>query len=150
MAKNKEAAIIDKWLDNVARPIILADPGWELPKWVRIKIYEQRVWGAKDNPGTAVEAEALAYISNASLLAPLSHDWADIYSYLFTKIDKEKLPLELRQESISKYQEQLLTQLRTWLYKQGIKYLKEARRNERKSEQEGVSGGLEACSAGVR
>jgi len=34
----------------------------------------------------ATDAEALAYVSNASLSQPIASDWVEIYQYLLTRV----------------------------------------------------------------
>lgn len=148
--KKKDTVVLDKAVDYIARPIIVMDPGWELPVMLREMITVQRLAASVSGEEIATEAEAMAYISNASMAAPLSHDWVAIYQYLFTRNYNGAIPDELKQDTISNYQQQMLGQLRSWIYTKGIKHVKEAKRNARKSEQEGVAGGLEASATCVR
>ena len=147
--KKKDTAIIEKAVNNMCRPIIVMDPGWGVPDKVRDLIMLQRLAAARAGEELATEAEAMLYISNASFLAPLDHDWVDIYAYLLTRTGWDNIPRDIIQESISNYQQQMLQRLRAWIYERGMKYVKEGKRAS-KSKQERAVGGLEACSAGSR
>jgi len=126
----KPDALIEKLAMTIDRPIIVMDPGWSTPEWLRGMIALQRLAASISGEEMATEAEALAYVSNASFQAPLSHDWTEIYSYLFTMVDRERLPDELRKESISQYQEGMLRDLRRWLFKTSVKHYKERRKRD--------------------
>ncbi len=81
---------------------------------------------------TAVpDAEALAYVSNASLSQPIASEWVHIYQYLMTRVMGEKVPEDMRKESLGDYQMGLLSRLKEWIYRQRVKDRKEKRRVER-------------------
>lgn len=148
---NRRDALIEKLALSIQRPIIVMDPGWPTPEWLMDMIKAQRILIAASGEELATEAEALAYISNASFQAPLSHDWTDIYSYLFTLVARERLPPDLRQEKISHYQEGMLRDLRSWIYKRSVKHYKERRRKrESKGETDGAAGDIEAGAGGLQ
>ncbi len=66
----------------------------------------------------ATDAEALAYVSNASLCVPLASEWVEIYEYLLTKVMGDKVPEELRKEGLADYSMSLLRDLKRWIWKQ--------------------------------
>ncbi len=121
----------DKGLIDAARaltdPIIVFNQSWGdcIPDWLAAEIKTQRLLqvmrGEKDK---ATDAEALAYVSNASLCQPLGHDMADIYSYLFTRVMGDRAPADLRKDSISDYQMSILRDLKFWLWNQRAKHRK--------------------------
>ncbi|MDD5511781.1 MAG: hypothetical protein PHI12_13360 [Dehalococcoidales bacterium] len=122
---------VDKGLIDVARaltdPIIVFNQSWGdcIPDWLAAEIKTQRLLqvmrGEKDK---ATDAEALAYVSNASLCQPLDHDMTDIYSYLFTRVMGDRAPADLRKDSISDYQMSILRDLKFWLWNQRAKHRK--------------------------
>lgn len=130
---------IDKQIDNMVGaltdPIIVMDPGWGVPDWLKEEIRLARlVQLMKGEEGGATDEEALAYISNASLVAPMHSEWAEIYFYLFTKVMTRKgkeVPEDLRKEEVSDYLMGLLRELKQWLYRQRVKARKERRAGER-------------------
>jgi len=129
---------IDKQIDTLVGaltdPIIVFDPSWAdvLPDWLKGEIKMQRLAQLmKGEEGIATDAEALAYVCNASLAQPLASDWADIYMYLLTRVMKEKVPDELRKESLDDYRLELLKELKEWIYRQRVKARQEKRRAER-------------------
>ena len=63
-------------------PIIVFDPSWAdvLPDWLKAEVKLQRLAQLmKGEEGIATDAEAPAYVSNASLAVPLASDWMEIY-----------------------------------------------------------------------
>lgn len=65
-------------------PLVLhRTSGWEAPARLRAVIPEARLALVMSGEHElATDEEALAYLSTASLCAPLSHDWAEIFFYL--------------------------------------------------------------------
>jgi len=85
----------------------------------------------KGEEGVATNAEALAYVSNASLSQPIASEWVEIYQYLLTRVMGEKVPEELRKESLDHYRMGLLRELKEWLYHKRVKGREERCRAER-------------------
>ncbi len=126
--KAKSSKVTEKALVDAARaltdPIIVFNQAWgeDTPGWLIAEIRAQRLLQVmKGEKELATDAEALAYVSNASLCQPLDHDMADIYTYLFTKVMGDRAPADLRRESISDYQMSILRKLKSWLWAQRAK-----------------------------
>ncbi len=122
---------IDKQIDSdligaLTDPIVVFDPGWAgvLPDWL------------KGEEGVATDAEALAYVSNASSSHPIASEWVDIYQYLLTRVMGERVPEELRKESLDDYKMGLLTDLKEWIWRQRVKARQERGRAERRKARE--------------
>lgn len=70
-------------------PLIVGDPAWgsATPAWLQAAVRSARLGlvlaGEHDQ---ASEEEAIAYLMVASLAAPLSHDWAEIYFWLAARV----------------------------------------------------------------
>jgi len=127
---------IDALVGALSDPIIVFDPGWAdtLPEWLKGEIQLQRLAQLiKGEKGIGTDAEALAYISNASLSAPLSSEWVEIYQYLLTRVMGDKVPDELRKEDLGGYETGLLKDLQQWLWNQRSK-IAVHRRREGKAE----------------
>ena len=131
MGADKAKRKADKDLISAARaltdPIIVFNQSWGdcIPAWLAAEIKTQRLLQVmKGEKDFATDAEALAYLSNASLCQPLDHDMTDIYSYLFTKVMGDRAPADLRKESISDYQMSILSRLKSWLWNQRAKHRK--------------------------
>ena len=125
---------IDGLVAALTDPIIVFDPSWAdvLPDWLKGEIKLQRLAQLmKGEMGIATDAEALAYVSNASLAMPLASDWVEIYQYLLTRVMKEKVTEELRRESLDDYTMGLLKELKQWLWRKRAKHREEKRRAER-------------------
>lgn len=125
MVREKTKKEADKSLVAAARaltdPIIVFSQSWAdcIPDWLSAEIKTQRLLQVmRSEKDEATDAEALAYVSNASLCQPLDHDMVDIYSYLFTKVMGDRAPADLRKESISDYQMSILKRLKSWLWSQ--------------------------------
>jgi hypothetical protein len=125
---------IEETVAALTDPIIVFDPGWAdvLPNRLKAEITLQRLaQQMKGEEGLATDAEALAYVSNASLAVPLDSDWAEIYQYLLTRVMKDRVPEELRKESLDDYRMGLLGELKQWLWRQRLKARKERAKSER-------------------
>ena len=125
---------IDALVGALTDPIIVFDPGWAdaLPDWLKGEIKLQRLAQLlTGEEGIATDAEALAYVSNASLSVPLSSEWVEIYQYLLTRVMGGKVPDELRKEGLGGYEMGLLRELKEWLWKQRNKIAVQRRRGER-------------------
>ena len=90
----------------------------------------------KGEEGIATDAEALAYVSNASLSQPVASDWVDMYMYLLTKVMGDKVPGDMRKESLDNYRLGELRQLKEWIYRHRVKAREERGRAERRRARE--------------
>lgn len=141
---------LDKGIDNLVGslcdPIILHKCGWAtrdmIPEWLRTRITLDRIIElmvasneGRDPIGT--NSEALAYMIPASLEAPMSHDWAQIYLHLATVVmDTEKdkvVPDDIRVDKLDRNQEDDLLRLKHWLYETKLKH-RAGRRKEIRQE----------------
>jgi len=127
-------------------PIIVMPGGWgdTLPDWLKEAITLERLIGnmeaLKTGFMTATNAEACAYLMTASLTAPPSHDWAQIYLYVATKVyeghrTKDSgvtMPADIRVAELTDYQQDHLARLKTWIYDQRVKHRKGLEHDERK------------------
>ena len=115
-------------------PIIVFDPSWAdvLPDWLKGEIKMQRLAQLmKGEEGIATDAEALAYVSNASLSQPMAPDWIDIYQYLLTRVMGDKVPDDIRKESLDNNRLGLLKELKEWLWHKRVKGREENARAEK-------------------
>ena len=112
-------------------PIIVFDPGWETPQWLLGEIKLQRLACLITEKEVATDAEALAYVSNASLCVPLASEWVEIYEYLLTKVMGDKVPEELRKEKLAEYRMSLLRDLKGWIWRQRKKARDDRAKGER-------------------
>ncbi len=130
---------IDRQVDALTDPIIVFDPGWAdvLPDWLKGEIKMQRLAQlVKGEEGTATDAEALAYVSNASLAQPIASEWVDIYMYLLTKVMGDKVPGDMRKENLDDYRMGELTHLKGWIWRHRVKAREERGRAERRRARE--------------
>ena len=125
---------IDALVGALTDPIIVFDPGWAdvLPEWLKAEITTQRLAQLmKGEEGIATDAEALAYVSNASLAVPIQSEWVEIYQYLLTRVMGDRVPEELRKDSLDEWRKHLLRELKEWLCRQSLKARTERARAEK-------------------
>ena len=130
---------IDALVGALTDPIVVFDPAWAdvLPDWLKGEIKMQRLAQLmKGEEGIATDAEALAYVSNASLSHPIASEWVEIYQHLLTLVMGEKVPDELRQDSLDDYKMGLLKDLKEWIWRQRVKAREERGRVERQKTRE--------------
>jgi len=132
--ENRIEKQIDVLVGALTDPIIVFDPSWAdvLPDWLKGEIKMQRLAQLmKGEEGIATDAKALAYVSNVSLSQPIASDWVEIYQYLLTRVMGDKVPEEMRRESLDDYRMGLLKELKEWIYRQRVKARQEKRRVQR-------------------
>lgn len=83
----------------------------------------------------ASEYETMLYLSSASLAAPMSHDWGQVYLYLFTRCMGE-LAKEIGDEvtELNVNQREDLARLRRWIFRQQTEHLKRKLKGDEKPE----------------
>lgn len=124
------------------KPIIVMDPGWCTPENLiqDIKIH-RLLQNAKGETDIATDIEALAYLSNASLVKRPDHNFARIYMYLFKKVypaESEDVDLlDRHYDSLDSYQERLLNDLKVWIWDKQVKAWKDKQKEQKKLEQTG-------------
>ena len=86
------------------------------------------------------DAEACAYLNTASLTVPMDNDWSQIYLYVASKTysrwSKNKMPDDIRVDSLNNQQMADLNRLKEWLYRRRTPARQEAERVERRQRQE--------------
>ncbi len=134
-----------KWIDELVGvfcdSIIVVPGGWgdSLPDWIKPAITQGRLianmMAAHGEEMTACDAEATAYLFTASLTAPISSDWTQIYLYVAGKAmaqwKKIEMPKDIKVEEITSYQMGKLNHLKQWIYDTRVKHRKEKARLER-------------------
>ena len=134
---------VDGWIDDIVGalfdPIIVMPGGWgdDLPEWLRTRVTLERlaeniVALNEHRELTATDAEAACYLFTASLTAPMGSDWTQIYLYVAGGEMKDKMPEDIKVESLTESQWRDLKQLKDWIYRQRVKHRKEKARGERR------------------
>jgi hypothetical protein len=79
----------------------------------------------KGEHATGTDAEVCAYLSTASLTAPMDDDWSRIYLYVagktYNRWHGNKMPQDIAVDSLDKDQMVELRRLKDWLYHQRTK-----------------------------
>ena len=154
--KKEPAPKSDKWISDIVGvfcdPIIVMPGGWgeTLPDWIKDSITLERLVMNVSPEMTGTDAEACAYLYTASLTAPPSHDWAQIYLYAAGKtIEKGraggKMPDDIRVESLTRNQEEDLNRLKAWIYQTRTRARLERDRAERRQGREEEAAMREAA-----
>ncbi len=135
------------WISDVVGalldPIIVYPGGWgdDLPEWLRTRVTIERlaeniVATREGREITATDAEAMWYLSTASLCAPIGSDWTQIYLYLGSGEMKDRMPEDIRVETLTESQWRDLKHLKDWIYQHRVKRRKEKARGERRQAKE--------------
>jgi len=105
-------------LHDLHDPLIVHPGGWDedLPAWLREAVIEERVARAvAGDDDLATLAEVLCYLFTASLAAPLSREWAEIYINLAARYMAARgaiLPEDVQPRPFTEHEETLLRDLR--------------------------------------
>jgi hypothetical protein len=118
--------------------IVFPGGGWEdtIPQDLKDRVpMERLVHNMKCAKGKAQwdeapDLEALIYMYPRTLTAPLPERWVRIYLYLGTVCMGEKVPEDIRQESLSDYDMDQLRGLKRWIYQKR----RQARRDRKRGE----------------
>ena len=138
---------VDGWIDDIVGalfdPIIVMPGGWgdDLPEWLRTRVTLERLGEnivalREGRELTATDAEAACYLFTASLTAPMGSDWTQIYLYVAGGEMKDKMPEDIKVESLTESQWRDLKHLKDWVYQQRVKHRKEKQRGERRQAKE--------------
>ena len=146
---------VDGWIDDIVGalfdPIIVMPGGWgdDLPEWLRTRVTLERLGEnivalREGRELTATDAEAACYLFTASLTAPIGSDWTQIYLYVAGGEMKDKMPEDIKVESLTESQWRDIKELKDWIYRQRVKHRKEKESGERrKAKEEAKSKELE-------
>lgn len=108
-------------------PLVVADVGWAetLPEWLREEVSSERMILGLLSEASKKEltpdeqigdAEVVAYLMTASMVAPIDRDFVDIYLHLTGKVMKKAknvdMPDDMKMEKLTNYQESLLKDLK--------------------------------------
>lgn len=143
-------SMIGDMVGTLIDPIIVYPGGWgdTLPEWLKNAITLERLTqnmkATKGEQPTGTDAEACAYLSTASLTAPMADDWSQIYLYVAGKTyrqwRKSEIPEDIRVNSLNDQQMADLNRLKEWLYRRRTTAKQDGERIEgrQKKEEEAV------------
>ena len=124
-------------------PIIVMPGGWgdDLPEWMRNRVTLERLGEnivalREGRELTATDAEAACYLFTASLTAPMESDWTQIYLYVAGGEMKDKMPEDIKVDTLTESQWRDLKHLKHWIYQQRVKHRKEKQRGERREQRQ--------------
>ena len=93
------------------------------------------------------EFEAMLYISTATLVHPPSHDWSQIYFWLFSHWNRElakEIDVQPARPELNSSQKEDLARLRHWIYRTQVDHLKAKQKGESAARAEEAAADLEA------
>jgi len=141
MSKNVNS-MIDDLVGTLTDPIIVYPGGWgdSLPEWLKNAIILERLTEnmkeTKEKQLEGTDAEACAYLNTASLTTPMDDDWSQIYLYVagktYSRWQKNKMPDDIRIDSLNNQQMADLNRLKEWLYRRRTTMRQDAERIERR------------------
>lgn len=104
-------------------PIILYPGGWEdtLPptlwEMIRLERFVQQMKAKGKKIEESTDAEALAYIYSASLVAPMGSEWTNIYLWLGKDLLPKTDPPEMAPKPLKPHEMKMLEDLKRWIYR---------------------------------
>ena len=126
---------IDALVGALTDPIVVYDPGWPIPERLKGEIQLARLAQLlTKEEWVATDVEALAYLSNASMVAPMATEWANIYMHLFTRWMGNKTPEDLRRDEVSSWEQEKPKELKAWLWNTRVRARQERARAKRAQE----------------
>jgi hypothetical protein len=128
---------VDELVGALTDPIIVWPMGgWgdSLPEKIKgdITIYRM-LQIMKHEEGVATWPEVCAYLFTVTLERPVGHEWTDIYLYAMTQYMGDSMPVDLKKESLGRYEMQLLDHFRRWLWDARHRARKHRSKEERRS-----------------
>jgi hypothetical protein len=130
---------IEEMVGALTDPIIVFPSGWEetMPEWMKRDLplhrlaYIMKCLHGEASWEEVCDLEALIYMYPAALAQPLGEEWTKIYIYLGTKVMGDKMPADIREESIPSHYEESLRDLKRWIRKKKIIARKDRRRRDK-------------------
>lgn len=139
-APKGEDEFVGFFMYMLTAPLIVY-PGWEesfKDRWDEVVmsrlLHGRQVFAER----ICTEYEAMLYVSSATQVAPLEHDWFQIYMWLFARWKPdvaEEHDLKPDRAELNAQQQEKLAGLRAWIFKSQLQRLKEkgkAAQKERK------------------
>ena len=123
-----EKEFVESVLYFLKAPVIIW-PGYEddfKDKWDQVLLY--RLANARETfaQKECTEFEAMLYVSSASLVHPLSHEWAEIYFWLFRRWRPDAADAnDIGGYELGFPEREELMRLRRWIFKGQMLHLKE-------------------------
>ncbi|RLI39580.1 hypothetical protein DRO64_10340 [Candidatus Bathyarchaeota archaeon] len=108
---------LERYIKRLFAPIIVFD-GFEgiVTENIIIRVMVERLSDLLSK--TATDYEAMVYLHTASLAAPLSEEWQNIYAYLFSKYHpREARKIGVYRDELTEAEKRKLLDLKKWLYK---------------------------------
>ena len=139
--------VVDSILYCLLSPFI-GYPGWEdVVSQHKDRIILTRLGHGLEIAETqqATEFETMLYLSSASLAAPMSHDWAEIYFHVFHRCYPNQAAAEdIPNRELQDDQAADLTRMRRWLYRTQVNHMKAKEKSQDAAQAQEAAADLEA------
>jgi hypothetical protein len=134
-----EARFVDQMMYLLTAPH-LGWPGWEdLLQRHKDEITMQRLLHHREifEHQMCTEFEAMLYVSTVTMAHPITHQWAEIYMWLFRRWNPQQAQhIDIEERELDQSQVEDLNRLRRWIYNQQVNRIKERRRGVNRKEAE--------------
>ncbi len=135
---------IEEMVGALCDPLIVFPSGWEdtLPEELKKRlpldrlVHQMKCLHGQARWDEACDLEALLYMYPLTLAQPISEQWTRIYLYLGTKVMGDRIPQDIKEETLSDYDMVELRQLKRWIQKQKLKARKERKKEPRQRQQD--------------
>lgn len=144
----EEKPKVDDWIEETVGalfdPLIVWPSPWadDLPDWIKKELPLHRLAHnmlcaqGKAEWDEACDLEAMAYMFPRTLEVPLGESWTNIYIYLGTKVMGDKMPDDVKYDTLTDYQKHELRDLKRFIYQSKVKARKERRRQGKTQEKD--------------
>lgn len=127
--KKAEKQFVFDMMDILTAPIITFPSSWSdsLPKQLLQDIKTARIMAALKKEEIATLPEVVAYMMPATYESPMRYEWANVYLWAcaqYMETFRKKDVSELAPVELDSYEQQLLAQLRNWIYRKRREYMK--------------------------
>lgn len=118
-------------MDVFKSPVIAHDASWAgaIPERIRKIIPEARLFHQIQKINKATYPEIVAFVMTASLSAPLTSEWVEIYTHVSCHVCEQYFKEDHwdtinAKRTLSRYEMELLNGLQCWIYNKRRGYLK--------------------------
>lgn len=128
--QQEEARFVEQMMYLLTAPQ-LSWPGWEdLLQRHKDQITMQRLMHHREvfEQQMCTEFEAMLYVSTVTMAHPITHQWAEIYMWLFRRWNPQQArDIDIEERDLDQSQVEDLNRLRRWIYNQQMNRIKERR-----------------------
>lgn len=134
LSSKEEEKFVFEFMDTLTAPIITFSEEWAsaIPERLKRDITLSRLIGKMQNEELSTIPETVAYIITRTFIAPLSHEWTNVYLWCsaqymqqYRKKSDEDLTEIKYPAQLSRHEESLLKRLRVWIFEKRREVVKQ-------------------------